>query len=287
MGAQNLATRDMPLARYLVPTGPWKNGDVPMTPTEGRVLRRTWRVNGGQTTLQVFDPLRQQIIEQGHEVLFQCHDVACGGFDFRFAIDVVSAPDMAVDLGDYIFLSARGADGSYVTLLVSRFGRANFVQLVEVGKEQPAQIATDAVTGPAVDQGQDDSIGQGPLDFAAQLLKNGHVVLEGLDFRSGASVLAQDQYPSLQALADFLKERPERRVLLVGHTDTVGSLAGNTSISLARAQAVRSQLLERYDIAATRLEAAGAGYLSPLVSNDDAAGRDINRRVEVVLLPPE
>ncbi|MQQ10358.1 OmpA family protein [Epibacterium sp. SM1979] len=288
--AQPLANRDMPFAPYRVPIGPWAKGAVPMRLTEGRILRRTWRVNSSQTTLQVFAPLRAQIEERGFQILYQCHDAECGGFDFRFAIDVVPAPDMAVDFGDFLFLSAQRQEGEYVTLLVSRFGRTNFVQLVEVGTEMdvavpdaPADAAAPLAAVPqvAVEREAD------PIDLVSQLKRDGHVVLSGLDFQSGSPNLAGSGYDSLEKLAAFLTEDTDQRVLLVGHTDTVGGLSGNIALSKARADSVRRQLQDIYGIENSRLEAAGAGYLSPLTSNEDAAGREINRRVEVVLLPPK
>ncbi|MBT8153847.1 OmpA family protein [Epibacterium ulvae] len=289
LGANALANRDMPFARYDIPVGPWRDGAVAMELAEGRVLRRTWRINGGQTTLQVFDPLRSQIETQGYEVLFQCHDVECGGFDFRFAVDVVPAPDMAVDFGDYLFLSAKSAAGDFITLLVSRFGRANFVQLVEIGTGDANVIVTPTVapqaevSQPTRPQTQADT----DQDLTSRLISAGHAVLAGLEFQSGSTTLAQERYESLDALATFMEAQPEQRILLVGHTDTVGNLAPNTALSRARSEAVMRQLQQVYGVDRNRMEAAGAGYMAPLTTNQDAAGREINRRVEVVLLPPK
>ena len=288
--AQSLANRDMPFAPYRVPIGPWEKGAVPAHNTEGRILRRTWRINSSQTTLQVFAPMRAQIQEHGYRILYQCHDVECGGFDFRFAIDVVPAPDMAVDFGDFLFLSAQRQEGEYVTLLVSRFGRTNFVQLVEIGAEMDVAVPDAPADTPVLVAEAPQAAVEAeadPIDFVSQLKRDGHVVLSGLDFQSGSPNLAGSGYDSLEKLAAFLKDETDQRVLLVGHTDTVGGLSGNIALSKARADSVRQQLQDIYGIAKSRLEAAGAGYLSPLTSNEDAAGREFNRRVEVVLLPPK
>ncbi len=286
LGANSLAHRDMPFARYNVPVGPWRDSGVAMDLAEGRVLRRTWRINGGQTTLQIFDPLRAQIEEQGYEVLFQCHDVQCGGFDFRFAIDVVPAPDMAVDFGDYLFLSAKSATSEFITLLVSRFGRANFVQLVEVGTGDANVIVTPTVSPQTETERRHAVQPDVDQDLSSRLFSESHAVLAGLEFQSGSTTLAQERYESLDALATFMEVHSDQRILLVGHTDTVGSLSTNTALSLARAEAVRNQLQQIYGVDRSRMEAAGAGYLAPLTTNQDAAGREVNRRVEVVLLPP-
>ena len=71
---------------------------------------------------------------------------------------------------------------------------------------------------------------------------------------------------------------------LVGHTDDTGALQANVAVSTRRAEAVRARLIETYGVAANRIEAQGAGYMAPITSNATPEGRDINRRVEAVLL---
>jgi OOP family OmpA-OmpF porin len=74
------------------------------------------------------------------------------------------------------------------------------------------------------------------------------------------------------------------RLALVGHTDDTGDLQANTSVSTRRAQAVRTRLINAHGVASDRIEAQGVGYLAPITSNATAEGRDLNRRVEAVLL---
>jgi len=109
-------------------------------------------------------------------------------------------------------------------------------------------------------------------------------VLDGLEFDSGATTLGSGTFEVLGTLAGFLTDNPGLNVALVGHTDTVGGLEGNIRISKERAEAVRARLIERYGISAARMEAEGMGYLAPLSSNLTEAGRESNRRVEVILL---
>ena len=76
-----------------------------------------------------------------------------------------------------------------------------------------------------------------------------------------------------------------KRVALVGHTDSVGSLDGNITVSRSRAQSVRDALVRGLGVPAAQVDAQGAGYLSPIATNDTEDGRTANRRVEAVLLP--
>lgn len=293
VGARQLAERPTALGTYAVPLGP-VNGStgghlgigVPTREVEGRILRRSWRLSGDATVLQVLAPLRAQLVEAGFEPLYQCPAQTCGGFDFRFAIEVIPAPDMAVDISNYSFLSAEHPDGRIVTLLVSRSGNATYVQVIEV-------TPTTAATGTGVVIAPDDTA-EGPppqpaligeADLITRLTQSGHAVLGDLEFETGAVELGAKPYDSLAALSSFLQDNTEFDILLVGHTDTVGSLDQNIAISERRADAVRRRLLEDSTVDRARIAVAGAGYMAPLTSNQTPAGREANRRVEVVLIP--
>jgi OmpA-OmpF porin, OOP family len=87
----------------------------------------------------------------------------------------------------------------------------------------------------------------------------------------------------LSRLVDFLQQHPERNVLIEGHTDSTGSVEYNLGLSRRRADAVRTFLVGR-GVAPTRVVTEGYGLSRPIASNDTVAGRQQNRRVEVVIL---
>jgi outer membrane protein OmpA-like peptidoglycan-associated protein len=86
-------------------------------------------------------------------------------------------------------------------------------------------------------------------------------------------------------LADALRQMPERNVLIEGHTDSTGSDAYNDDLSQRRADAVEDLLIMQ-GIEPTRVVTRGYGERLPVATNDTAAGRQQNRRVEVVILDP-
>lgn len=286
--ASTTATRREPLASYALPIGPWQDGQVSSRILEGPLEQTAWRIAApGMTTLQILAPLRDQLARAGFRILWECETDACGGFDFRYSIDVMPEPDMHVDLGDFRFLSAEriGAAGpEAVSLLVSRSVETGFVQIVSVG-------AAVEVTGPltpaeqATPAGPPEKAGAvlPPSDLAAILQGNGSVVLEDLVFRSGSAELGPGPYETLVALAGFLNDDPARRVALVGHTDASGGLAGNTALSRARAASVRDRLMAEYAVPAAQITADGVGYLAPRATNKTEDGRARNRRVEAIL----
>ena len=290
-GAEKVVERRAVPASYSVATGPWQAGSVPTVTAEGEVVRQVWQVPlRGRTTLALVEPLRRQLREDGFEIVFECAAAACGGFDFRYALDLVPAPAMHVDLGDYRFISARRVDTDgttgFVTLLVSRAGARGFIHEVQAGpaQEPPPRLtlATKSVTGASqsTDTGPETSGSLG-----ARLASSGRAVLEGVTFAPGDTSLGRDDVPALAELAGFLKARPELRVVLVGHTDATGSEAANVAISRARAQSVKRRLVADHGLPPERINAEGVGYLAPLAPNDSEEGRRRNRRVEAVVIP--
>ena len=268
---------------YELPQGIWDRGEMPKRTVEGRVTQQAWRIEAASlTTLQLVRPLREQLRNDRYRIIFECQTEACGGFDFRFGIAVLPPPEMRVNIGDFRFLAAErmGADGpEYLTLLSSRTAGAGYVQVTHVGPltDTPEPIA-DARAAPLRMQG---TASDAPL--SDQLEQIGRVVLADLSFDTGSAQLAEQDYASLQELAEYLVNTPQRRVALVGHTDSSGSLEMNIALSKRRAASVLERLVSSYGVDRAQLEAEGMGYLAPIASNLTAEGRDANRRVEVIV----
>jgi OOP family OmpA-OmpF porin len=284
--------------------GVFADGKLPVKVLEGQVERQVLRLPGqALTTLQMLVPLREQLTEIGFEILLDCFAATCGGFDFRFATEVLPAPDMYVDLNDFRYLSAQRGAQDHIGLLVSSAANAGFIQIIRVSSGQDALPLR--VTGPG-DLPEDrvapeparETVEQAatplvparpsePLSLADSLQQRGHVILSDLTFDTGSSQLAQRRFGTLESLAEFLLADSTRRIALVGHTDAVGALPGNITLSRQRASSVQQRLIEEYGVPASQLSAEGMGYLSPIAPNTNSAGREINRRVEAVLLNTE
>ena len=91
---------------------------------------------------------------------------------------------------------------------------------------------------------------------------------------------------NLRRLADSLQGNPDTEILLVGHTDSVGTDAYNEDLSLRRAR-MASSYLTGLGVGPARLRTAGRGEMEPIASNDDDAGRSRNRRVEIAIYADE
>ncbi|MCF2871741.1 OmpA family protein [Octadecabacter sp. G9-8] len=270
---------------YDMPVGAWSAGGMPILTVAGDVQMQAWRIDApGVTTLQLLQPLQDQLTNAGFEVLFTCTDDACGGFDFRFATPILPAPAIHVDLGDYRFVAAQrvGDDGpELVSLFASRSSAAGFVQVTRAGVADSGPIA--AADAPAVRAVSAAVTG----DLAQELEARGRFVMSDLAFQTGSAQLGDATFGSLQDLADYLIANPARTVALVGHTDSVGSLDGNIALSKRRAGSVLERLVSNYGIPRRQLEAEGMGYLAPVDSNLTEEGRTANRRVEVIVTSTE
>jgi outer membrane protein OmpA-like peptidoglycan-associated protein len=101
-------------------------------------------------------------------------------------------------------------------------------------------------------------------------------------FDTGKAQLNPGAATKLDQLAQFLNQHPDRRVQIDGFTDSVGSDAYNQNLSERRADAVKAALLMR-GVDPSRIGTEGYGKAYPVASNSDSGGRQLNRRVEVVI----
>lgn len=103
-------------------------------------------------------------------------------------------------------------------------------------------------------------------------------------FDSGSAALKPGAYQEIDRVARVLIQYPETRIMVAGHTDSDGSEALNQELSVKRAEAVRSALVAQ-GVAAGRITTQGFGETQPVADNASAAGKQLNRRVVVTIVP--
>ncbi|MGD0946982.1 MAG: OmpA family protein [Candidatus Binatia bacterium] len=106
------------------------------------------------------------------------------------------------------------------------------------------------------------------------------IVLRGVHFDFNKSDIRPDSRPILNEAGEILKENPDVRISVEGHTDAIGSDQYNQQLSLRRAEAVFRYLVN-HGIPPERMEVIGYGKRHPVASNDTDSGRAQNRRVEL------
>jgi outer membrane protein OmpA-like peptidoglycan-associated protein len=108
------------------------------------------------------------------------------------------------------------------------------------------------------------------------------LTLSDVLFDTDQSTLKPGAFLALDRVGEFLADNPARTLLIEGHTDSQGDDAYNLSLSARRSEAVKAALLQR-GIDSSRLRTVGLGESYPVAANDTAAGRQQNRRVEIVI----
>lgn len=115
-----------------------------------------------------------------------------------------------------------------------------------------------------------------------KLSDTGRIALYGIHFDFNKADLKPESDPTLDEIAKLLKASPALKLLVVGHTDHVGTFEFNQDLSQRRAASVVKELTSKYGIAANRLTPHGASFISPVATNKTEAGKALNRRVELV-----
>lgn len=161
----------------------------------------------------------------------------------------------------------RAAGTAYVVVYVEQHSRdyvGTLIDIVEVEAAETGLVVVDA-----------EAMGSDMEEY-------GRVVLDGIVFEFDSATLKSESSAALEAITTYLKANPEKRFYVVGHTDAKGAFAYNSKLSADRAQAVTDALTRDYGIESERLEPHGIGPLVPVFSNGSDAGREKNRRVELV-----
>lgn len=169
--------------------------------------------------------------------------------------------------GAIVASKERAAGKAYVVVYVEQHSKNYVGTLIDIVEEEAAETGLVVVDAEAM---------------GADIEEYGRVVLDGIVFEFDKATLKPESTAALNAIADYLAAHPGKVFYVVGHTDSKGTYAYNSKLSDDRARAVADALKQDYGIAPDRLEPHGVGPLSPVFSNGSDAGREQNRRVELV-----
>ncbi len=184
----------------------------------------------------------------------------------------IAAADFALDAG-----IAKLEEAAGVKIIPSGTVTFDFVFQRDGATAVPAPVAPAVAATTALEP-------EGDLDTDAcagrfEILSRANRIT----FTSGNAQLTDDSRPLLDSLAAIIARCPELTVEVAGHTDADGSEAANLRLSQRRAEAVTAYLVSG-GIAAGRLRTVGHGESRPVATNDDAAGKARNRRIEFAVI---
>jgi OmpA-OmpF porin, OOP family len=269
-------------AGYVLPLGPADKSErrfQQQQQIEGKVTKTLYEAPAGSSALAVFRSYQAALQRAGFAVMYNCSGRQCSPDGrIQYAIKNTRPEDYIQDLGGhslddedvYLFAAHEPKKDVYAIVYATHiYSDATrvvyFTDVIETGPLARGLIAVIDAKAMA------DDIG-----------KAGHVALYGIYFDTGKAALKPDSSAALEEIARLLKAQPALKLHVVGHTDNVGTLEANMTLSKQRAEAVVSALVTNYQIASARLIGNGVGPLAPVASNASEGGRAKNRRVELV-----
>lgn len=194
--------------------------------------------------------------------------------------DQDSVPHLAYVAGQRVEIARAQAQKAMATERIEQLAQQRDEVLLQARGQQAQQARQQALQARQHAQQLEQEL----QDLKAQQTERGtEIVLQDVLFETGRAELKPGALLNLQPLIDFLKANPGRNLLIEGHTDSVGTEEYNRELSRARASAVRDFFVAQ-GIGPERVTIQGYGEQYPVASNDNAAGRQQNRRVNLVIL---
>jgi outer membrane protein OmpA-like peptidoglycan-associated protein len=234
-----------------------QDGIVKTQKLEGKVTRIDYRDPDNRSSLERMRNYEQALKKGGFEIIYNCSKEECG-------------PEIQIEtIGFY-------PPERYLTAFLKR-------------KEGNVWIGVFVATGPwtKIRVVEEKPMESGMVKVTADILKtnilkDGHMAVYGIYFDSGKSDVKAESAETIKEIATLLQTNPSLQIYIVGHTDNVGRLKDNMELSQKRAEAVVNELISKYKIPSTNLEAGGVGPPAPVATNDTKEGKELNRRVEIV-----
>ena len=121
-------------------------------------------------------------------------------------------------------------------------------------------------------------------DTRSKLITEGKLISYGIYFDVNSDKIKPESYGTLNDIAKVLKDTPDVKIKITGHTDSDGDDAKNLVLSKRRAESVKNALSSDFGIIADRLQTDGAGESMPIVPNTTTEQKSKNRRVEFIKL---
>ncbi len=237
---------------------------------EGTITRIIYQCTRTVSSLELYKSYETALLNNGFQKIYSCETTGCGdGFGRDFPDD--NAPHIkSYSQDQYYFAGRRDEDDSteiYVSVytVFTQDGPVARLDLVEIKKMAEGQVKVTAAK------------------IKSDFEKTGKAVINQVYFETGKASLQKESDPALTEVSKFLRENPTLKIFVVGHTDDEGGFEFNMTLSRQRSETIVKELTTKYGIESNRLNAEGVGYLCPVATNKNAAGKAKNRRVELVL----
>ena len=247
---------------------------------EGKITRITYFAPKGRATLEVFRNYENELKAANAETLF----AGAGPDDLGYMFGLLPQYD---GLDGQLFsysndnnrYGAYKVGDNYVVVYAAEFDYGATHHPIEKGQ---TAVQVDVIEAKPM---QEKMVAVEASEMEKQIASMGKVVLYGILFDFNKTEVKPESEAALVEIAKLLETRASLNVLVVGHTDAVGSFEANRTLSQHRADAIVAALVSKHKIASTRLFPVGVSFASPVATNSTEEGRAKNRRVELVEMP--
>jgi len=244
---------------------------------EGKVTRITYYAPKGRSVLEVFRNYERELKAKDAETLFTGSGSEGLGYDFG------AAPQYYAILEGQVFpyshtdarYGAYKIGDTYLTVYAAAF--ENGAPKAPLEKGQTA-VQVDIIEAKPMEE---KMVSVSATEMEKQIDSTGKVALYGIYFDFNKAEVKPESEPTLSEIAKLLQNNPALRILVVGHTDGVGSFESNKTLSQKRAEAVVASIGSK-GIDSKRMFPVGVSFAAPVASNATEDGRAKNRRVELV-----
>lgn len=217
-----------------------------------------------RSTLEVYRNYTAALDSANFQTLFQCSNGECG------------------ELGWHIFRAVEPASIRHVSAKLSRREGNVYVALTVMEPKVSNGFLTVRLVVVEETAMESGLVKVNAEAMAKEIAASGHVSIYGIYFDFNKAEIKPESEPSIAEIAKLLRQNPNLNILVVGHTDNVGSMTYNIELSMRRAEEVVQALVTRYSIERMRLTPYGVGFAAAVASNKTEEGRAKNRRVELV-----
>ena len=247
-----------------------KTNAFPVLDVTGDLTRITYIANK-VSTLKIYHNYVSALTKEGFETVFSCQKDECG--TKRKETQALGDKLAIKSVYNYfhqpryqVMKNTVNEQTTYVAFFIGNYQGESRIQLV-VARTEPL------VTG-LIETNSDKVL--------EQLEQKGKASIYGVLFDYDKATIKAESKEALDVIAQVMEKNKKLSLYVVGHTDDKGSPDYNLNLSKRRADAVVNALIADYGVAKARLLAQGAGPYSPVATNKNDLGRELNRRVELV-----
>ena len=279
---------------FSFPSAPFVDAEpTEMLRESGAHTQQVYTIEGYEVaTVRLYQSYLNYFEDQGFEILFNGIDEELSDGNPRGFLNDTIVGNMARNSGAaYILTRSPSADHIVAVSFFDRRGNRRIqVDVLEIDEMETFDLTAQE---PAPQEDMAEAEAEAELDefvpstqdaaaLESGLVEEGRVVVEAILFAFDDDEILPESADALETVAALMEENSGLDLLVVGHTDGVGSFDYNLRLSLDRAQSVVAWLSDEHGISDGRLRPAGAGPMSPITTNRTEDGRAQNRRVELV-----